>query len=91
MIYHPNSLSANIEKLKAIVALDLLDATWIGYVEGVYSRLLFLLFAIVVPSPPVVTRDVGDDVDSVVDLARDTFAQLSFDIESLEDARLGGA
>ncbi len=39
------------------------------------------------PAPPVPTGRIRDNIHGVIDLARDAFAQLAFDIEALEDDR----
>ena len=69
----------------------LLENLRVGHVEGIDPGLLRLRVArhFVTPAPVVGLRNVGNQVDGVVNLARHAFAQLADDVHCADHARVG--
>ncbi len=67
----------------------LLESLRVGHVEGVDPRLLGLAGRhLVAPAPVVVLRDVGNQIDGVVDLAGHALAQFADDVGRAKHARV---
>ena len=80
--------------LEDLELVDELRVLRVGDVEGVDPGLLLVRVDVAVPAPVVeppavvALRDVGDDVDRVVDLARHAFLELADDVDRLQHLRV---
>ncbi len=61
------------------------DIAGVGDVKRIHGDLFFAFLLLIRPAPPIPTGRIRDDIHGVVDLARNAFTELTFDIKALEN------